>query len=374
MIRNAFPPRPTKPRQAPNHRILASVNTIAPPDEPRRFLVLACLLGLLLSSPMSRPADEPVPVRLVRLTDIAETPRNSAPASVVARHAPRIAAEIDARIIELPVAVGEPVATGALLAHFDCRRAEAALAGARAEVDRSAAQRGFAAAQLDRARDLTRSKSISDELLEQRRTELAAARADLALREQQQALAQIDVDHCTLRSPITGVVTRRHASIGDYATRGSPIVDLIENHGQEVSVALRHDQVESLRQAAAITFEINGDSYPLALRTMLPQVDNTTRTREARLQFVRQAADPGSAGRVVWLGRETLLPADLLVRRDSRLGVFIVQDNQARFLPLANAQDGRPVVVQLEPQTQLVTDGRQRLSDGDPVRAVSDTE
>ncbi|MCB1802196.1 MAG: efflux RND transporter periplasmic adaptor subunit [Gammaproteobacteria bacterium] len=335
----------------------------------------AVTLALLLwTIGFTHAADLPLPVRVIDLAAIAEAPLNSAPAVVVARHAPQIAAEIDARIVELPVDVGDPVVAGTELARFDCRRTEASLASARAEVERSMAQRGFAAAQLERARDLGRSKSISDELLQQRRTELAAASADLALREQQRLLAQIDVDHCTLRSPISGVVTRRHASLGDYATRGRAIVDLVERDGQEVSVALRHDQVTSLRKATRITFEINGESHPLALRTMLPQIDSATRTREARLLFEQQAADPGSAGRVQWLGGETLLPADLLVRRDGRLGVFILRDDVATFVALADAQDGRPAVVQLDPATRLITDGRQRLSDGDPVRVIGEAE
>jgi hypothetical protein len=36
------------------------------------------------------------------------------------------------------------------------------------------------------------------------------------------------------------------------------------------------------------------------------------------------------------------VPAELLARRQGRLGVFVATDKTARFHPLPNAQEGRP--------------------------------
>ncbi|MCB1789111.1 MAG: efflux RND transporter periplasmic adaptor subunit, partial [Gammaproteobacteria bacterium] len=361
------------PRATAIRRILARMSST--PDTrfiPRFRRRLATLLAVLSALPFCLAA-ESLPIVTQRLGDVTETPVYSAPATVVAHHTPRIAAEIDARIVDLPVAVGDRVDVGTPLAQLDCARAEAALAVARGEVERSAAQQRFAAAQLERARDLTRSKSISEELLDQRRSELAAARADQVVRTEQVRLAEIDVDRCVLRSPIAGVVTRRHASIGDYATRGSPVVDLVESVGQEVSVALRDEQTATLRQAQNMRFTSNGAEYAVELRALLPQVDSTTRTREARLRFVDAVADPGTAGRLVWQGQGRLLPAIYLVRRNGVLGVFVRQQDTARFVALPDAQDGRPAAITLAADTLLIDDGRQRLNDGDAVRSV-DTE
>ena len=58
----------------------------------------------LFCSSLPSAAAEPVNVRTVPLGQVLTTPVYSAPATVVARNQPRLAAEIDARIIELPAA------------------------------------------------------------------------------------------------------------------------------------------------------------------------------------------------------------------------------------------------------------------------------
>jgi len=317
---------------------------------------------------------DPVTVRAVRLGEVLEIPVYSAPATVVARNQPQLAAEIDARVTELPRAVGDPVSTGDLLARLDCRRYESTLGAARAELSRSAAQRRFAEEQLARARNLQRNQSISEELLDQRRTDLDVAEADATAHQAAVHQAMIDVEACELRAPFDAVVTARIASVGSFVSRGSPVVGLLEMHSQEVSVTLRNDQVEGVESATMLQFESNGDSFAVRLRALLPLADSVARTREARLDFTDARAIAGSAGRLVWRGPRALLPADYLVRRNGRLGVFVIEDGRARFLPIPGAEDGRPALVTLPVGARLITDGRQRLSDGDEVAPVPETE
>ncbi len=315
-----------------------------------------------------------ISVRVVNFDDVAQPSVFSAPATVVARNEPAIAAEIEARIIEIPVEVGDRVTSGDLLARLDCRRIESALQAARAELSRAQAEQRFADDQLDRARDLQRKKSISEETLDQRRTDLAAARAVSVIREQQLRQAQIDVGHCELRAPLTGVVTHRHASVGSYASRGMVIIGMVQTDGQEVSVALRHGQADTLQAASDVAFDDKDRRYPVTLRTLLPYVDSTSRTREARLVFGATPAHPGTAGRLIWRSSQLRLPPEFLVRRDGRLGVFLLNGEQARFHPLPDAEDGRPVAVEFAPDTRLISDGRQRLNDGDAVRLTDKRE
>jgi RND family efflux transporter MFP subunit len=350
-------------------KIFASPLTMAsrraPASRSVHALVLVCLLAWLAPA-----TAEPVSVRTVRLGEVLEVPVYSAPATVVSRNAPQLAAEIDARVIALPRAVGDDVAAGDLLAQLDCRRHESARATANAQLARSKALRRFADEQLQRARNLQRNQSISEELLDQRRTDLAAAEAETVIQEEALRRATLDVENCELRAPFDAVVTARTASVGSYLTRGSPVIALIETAGQEVSVALRQDQVAGVEATPALAFESNGASHPVRLRAVLPLVDSMARTREARLVFTDERAIAGSAGRLVWQGERTLLPAEYLVRREGIPGIFVAEGERARFVPLPGAEDGRPNPVDLPPDTLLVSDGRQRLNDGDAIRFV----
>ncbi|HPE81711.1 MAG TPA: efflux RND transporter periplasmic adaptor subunit [Gammaproteobacteria bacterium] len=310
---------------------------------------------------------DPVPVRTTRLADLLEVPQYSAPATVMPHNTPRLAAEIDARIIEVAVEVGDPVLRGQLLVRLDCRHSDSVLAAARAALERTKAQQQFAADQLTRARNLKKNKSISEELLDQRRTDLVVAEADRQSAEEAVRQAAIDAGHCEIKAPFDAVVTERLASTGGFANRGTVIVGLIEASGQEVSAALRHEQIAGLQAAESISFDANGDHYPVSVRAWLPLADTASRTREVRLAFTASSAIAGTAGRITWTGPRQLLPADYLVRRDGRLGLFLLEGDRARFVALPEAEDGRPARVTLDPESLLITDGRQRLSDGDEV-------
>ena len=326
---------------------------------------------LLLGCSLPCAADEPVNVRTVPLGQVLTTPVYSAPATVVARNQPRLAAEIDARIIELPTAVGDRVRQGDVIARLDCRSYQSLLAAAEAALKRAGSQQRFAEEQLERARNLSKKKSISAELLGQRRTDLAVAAAESTARQEAVTRANIDVQNCELRAPFDAVVTERPGSVGSFVTRGSPIIGLLEIAGQEVSAALRHEQMEGVENAASLVFESNGTQHPVRLRALLPSADPVARTREARLVFDAEPPVTGSAGRVFWRGRRALLPADYLVRRKGGLGVFVMEQGRARLVGLPDAQDGRPVLIELPPDTLLISEGRQGLNDGDAVRAAA---
>jgi hypothetical protein len=59
-----------------------------------------------------------------------------------------------------------------------------------------------------------------------------------------------------------------------------------------------------------------------------------------------------------------MLPSNLISRRNGVLGVFVLGSNKARFVPLPNAQEGRPASVDLPDSTLVITMGRERLQDG----------
>lgn len=343
------------------------------PKKPCAKTVAGLLIALLwLAS--GRSMAEPIQVETTTLGSVLEIPVYSVPATVVARHEPRIAAEIAAKVVAMPVDVGDQVEPGDELARMDCARYEAQQAAATAALNRAAAQQEFAERQLQRARDLREKKSISEELLDQRRTELAGVETDGQSARATLRQAEIDVANCVVRSPLSAVVTARHASVGDYVSPGSPLLDLTELSGQEVSAALRSDQVDAFRAAGHWEYAASAGTRTLRLRTILPVADPLARTREARLVFDGEPAIPGSAGRVIWTGGDRQIPAEYLVRRDDQLGVFILDGSTARFVALSGALEGRPATTTLPPDTRLITAGRQRLSDGDAVEVISHTD
>ena len=72
----------------------------------------------------------------------------------------------------------------------------------------------------------------------------------------------------------------------------------------------------------------------------------------------------GSSGVLRWRDPQPHIPAALLVRRGSDLGIFVRQGQQARFVALPRAQEGRAAPTDLPPATLVVVRGQAALSDG----------
>ena len=241
---------------------------------------------------------------------------------------------------------------------------------ARAELRVTRAQLDHARGQLTRARNLKKNRSISDELLDQRELELATRQAEEGARREAVRQAEIDVGHCDIRAPFDAVVTARPVSVGTYMARGNAVIGLLETSGQEVSARLRESEIATMQDAGDLVFEAVTGRFPLQLRALLPVTDASSRTREARLEFTDETAIAGTAGRLVWRGRQLTLPADYLVRRQDMLGIFITQGDTAQFVHLPRAQEGQAAVVDLPAQTLLITEGRWRLLDGQQISVV----
>lgn len=325
---------------------------------------------LLLLLPLSAAAA--TPVTTAPLGGLLTPLEDSAPATLLARNTPQLAAEISARVDAIEVLVGDSVEAGQVLVRLDCRLHEAALAADRAQLQQLDSQRRFAVRQLARAQNLRRRDSISEEDLERRQSELDGLRAQVSGQQAGLAQSRIQVDRCRIRAPFRALVSARLASVGDLASPGTPLLALVQLDDLELSVQLRDQEAAALLPETRYWFDYQGRRVPAALRRVLPLVDITTRSREAR--FTLQTADglpAGAAGRLVWRAPAPAVAADLLVRREGRLGLLVYAAGKARFHPLPGALEGRPATVSLPPETQVIVQGRQALADGDAVSIVA---
>lgn len=323
------------------------------------------MLPLLLLLPLCAAAA--TPVTTAPLGDLLIPVEHSAPATLLARNNPALAAEISARIDAIEVRVGDIVAADQPLVRLDCRRLNAALDADRAQLRQLDSQQRFARSQLSRANDLKRRNSISDEELERRQSELDGLQAQLAAQRARLVQSEIQAGHCLIRAPFRAVVSARQASVGDLATPGMPLLRLVQLDDLELSAQLREQEAAGLAGDTRYWFEYQGRRVPAQLRRLLPVVDSTTRGREVRLSIEADGLPAGAAGRLVWQAAQPAVPAEYLVRRQGQLGLFLLQDGKARFHELPGALEGQPAGVSLPATRLVIVQGRHGLKDGDPV-------
>ena len=321
-----------------------------------------CTLGWATDTP-----PQPAVISVKPLSELVVQAEHDAPASTLSRNESRLSAEVTAVIESIPAQVGMLVEAGALLVQLESRDYELALKRSAATLQSVQARIKLAEFQHQRARELYTKKFASEDTLTQRATELTVLKAELAGAQAQLDSARRDLEKCRITAPFRAVVMERMAQLGELAVPGTPLVALIDVEHLEVSAQIQTKDAASLESATAVSFVAPGQNYPVRLLRLSPAVDSSTRTREARLAFITDSAPSGTEGRIAWRGLQQLLPAQFLSRRDGRLGVFIAERDLAHFVVLEQAQEGRPVPIDLPLDSRIILDGRFGLQDGQSI-------
>lgn len=340
-----------------NHRRVACVLLVV--------LLVAC--GERGGNETGQDAPGPAEVEVQALKQVLQPRRVSAPASVEARNESELSSDISARVQRIHADVGATVAEGDLLLQLDDTDYRLALAQADARVASARSRVALARQRHERGLALVERQFISQDEVLALDTELQAAQADLAVAQADRRVAARNVEKCRVTAPFDGVVLERIAQVGNLAPAGSPLLRLVDLAEAEVEASLQAEDADSLAQAHDLVFESEGRQHPVHLLRVTSVVERSARTRVARFGFDGAGAPTGSTGTLRWQLPATQLPASLLVRRGAELGVFIVEDDSARFVPVPGASEGRPFRAELPSGAQVVTSGQQGLNDGQAV-------
>ncbi|MCF8176384.1 MAG: efflux RND transporter periplasmic adaptor subunit [Burkholderiaceae bacterium] len=328
------------------------------------------LLPLLLSACGDKSAEVPKPapvapaISAVSYESLRSYPQREAPASVLGKNETRLAAEVSARILTLPVDAGDRVRKGQIVARLDARDAELALARADAALAQAHARAAQVLAQTQRARSLREKNFLSAEALTLRETELVLAEADTRAAQAARATAARGVEKSTLRAPFDAIVRARSGQVGEITAPGAPLLTLADTSDLQLVAQVQARDAESLAQAAAPEFVAGGIRHALKPLQISGAISREARTIEARFSFASAPLPPGSEGRLVWRDAQAHILPDMMVRRSGRYGVFVVEADKVRFVAIDGAQEGRPAALDLPPDTRVAQQGRQALQDG----------
>lgn len=296
--------------------------------------------------------------------------QHSASATALGNNNSTIKAEINARIDKIHVDVGSKVAKGALLISLNCTDAKAHLRQAKALHHGAQARAEASAQELERNRKLIQKHAVSAAQFSQREAEYASALSEAQANAAALALATNQVARCSIRAPFAGMVSQRMAQLGELASYGMPMLQLVSTNDIVISAHIQPDQAHSLQQADKIKFVSGSAAYKLKLDTIVATLNSSTKNREARLHLQDIGSVlAGTPGRIEWQDMQQALPARFTTERDGVIGAFIVVDHHYQFIALPQAQAGRPVTVDWPGTTQVVSAGFNSVIDGQALSA-----
>lgn len=330
------------------------------------MLMIICLISQAQAQ-SSTEQKTVIPVNVQKLSELLVKRALNAPAEVLPKNNAQISSEITGVIEQVNADVGQLVNAGDELIRLQSIDYDLSLKVAQASLKSTNVQIEQAKQRLNRANNLKKSSHISaDELLD-RETDLKVLRAQRTSLLLSIDQAQRDVDKTSIVAPFTGVIEQRMAQVGSFVNIGTVLMNLVESDRVEVEADIPMHLSATVQNADGMLFKVGEKNYDLSLTRLSPLVQPGTRAQKARFTFTNQPAPIGASGEIIWYLNQGLLPADLLVNRNQKLGIFVASNGKALFQPIANAQEGRPVSVEMSPDTPVIVGGRERLQDGDPI-------
>lgn len=188
----------------------------------------AAIVALVGCEATAQPSFErpPAPVTVVAATSEDVPVYLDEIGKVVAREMVSIEPQVSGRITAIRFEDGADVRKGDPLFTVDPRPYQAALDAAEADLAQARAALQLARIEYARAADLVQNNAVSRSEYDTRKSAVEVAEAQIGQREAAVESARLDVDYCSIRSPIDGRTGHRLVDIGNVveANKGSLLV------------------------------------------------------------------------------------------------------------------------------------------------------
>jgi RND family efflux transporter MFP subunit len=289
---------------------------------------------------------------------------------------------------------GAIVHAGDLLYIIDPRPFEAVTLQAQGQLDDARAKEELAKRDLERGLTLVRTSAVSEQVVDQRRQELQAARAAETQAEGALKAAQLNVEFTHVLAPITGRVSRHLVTPGNLVQGADSGATLLTSIVSLDPIYIYFDVDEATYQRnSKLWFEgkrpssrdtpnpvqvtLSGETKPShegKMDFLDNRLDISTATLRSRAIISNKDLSilPGQFGRVRIIGSspyEALLIPDTAIATDqSRKIVFVVKEDntvEARPVVLGPLDEGLRVIREgLKAEDNVIVDGLQRARVG----------
>jgi RND family efflux transporter MFP subunit len=324
--------------------------------------------GLLVSgcdrAPKSPAAPEPPPaaVRVQTVESKTRVATEEVVGTVRARLRSVIEAKVSGRIEKMLVVPGQNMKAGELLVQLDAREVQT-------QVDRALAVRQQAESDLKRATDLLEQKILSQ-------SEYDNARSRFRVADAVATEAETMLGYTKVTAPFDGVITRKHADVGDLASPGKPLLEMEDARDLRLEADVPEAVIGHLTLGDKPGVRVSGVTNELAgvISEIAPSADPNSRTFLVKLDLPSapglRAGEFGRAAMPVGETSALRVPASAVVQRGQMELVFVVVNGRAQLrLVKAGRRIGGEIelVSGVEADEPVVVDGAGNLVDGQPV-------
>lgn len=301
--------------------------------------------------------------------------------SITAERQINISSRISSYITELPVEEGEQVENGQVLAVLDHKELNNQISSARAAAQSAQAVLTDSINDVGRFEALLAQGSISEAKVRKVRLQQATAEENLKAAQAALALARSQSQYVQIRSPASGIVIRRHQSVGDLATPGVPLLAIETRDRLKFETFVAESQLANISVGDPVQLQI--DNFGQTLSAEISQIvyagDPVTRSYKTTLLLPGQTGlYSGMYGRATFTvghSSNVTIPLSALVEKSGLQGVYVVDsDNHLRFRWLRIRRlwpDVVEIASGLDAGERIVTDVAAGIREGDRITAAA---
>lgn len=326
--------------------------------------LLSALVGCGRKSEPTTPATLPAAsVRVEAVESKTRVATEEVVGTVRAKLRAVIEAKVSGKVDQMLVVPGQPVKTGELLAHIDAREVQARL-------DQALALKQQAEADLRRYASL-----LEQKILAQSEYDNAQARARVA------AAAVVEAEtllgYTKVTAPFDGVITRKHADVGDLAAPGKPLLEMEDSRALRLEADVPEAVVGKVSLGDRLSVRISAldTEFEGTVSEIAPTADPGSRTFLVKLDLpALPGLRAGQFGRVAMPVGEAValrVPAGAVLVRGQMEMVFVVSDGRAHLRLVKTGKrigDELEIISGLSAGEQIAAEGVAGLMDGQPVK------
>jgi RND family efflux transporter MFP subunit len=255
----------------------------------------ACSQGKAEEAPAAAPAVQigAESVATVRTEEIRTGPVISGELSAATQATVR--AQVGGSVVRMAFDEGEAVRKGAVLAQLEARDLKEALSSADVAVRAAEAALQLAQTEAQRAERLVAGGALAQRDLDNARNAVVNAQSQLAAARSRATSARAQLGDVVVRSPISGVISRKPANAGDVVTAGTELYTVIDPASMRLEASVPTDQIRDLRPGVPVVFTVRGydETYTGKIDRVSPAADPGTR------QVPIFVSVPNTSGRLI---------------------------------------------------------------------------
>jgi RND family efflux transporter MFP subunit len=368
------PPSALKHRQSQPIRLIKATGWL---------LLVTVATGCGKNQKAAQPSGGAMPVKVLEAKAVPVSDTSDYVATLKSRDSAVIMPQVEGQIVQIFRHSGDQVSAGTPLVQIDPLKQQATVKSQ--EDTRAAAQASlqYSQQQYDRSSGLYAAGVVSKQDLDQAKSALDAARAQVQALDANVREQQVQLRYYTVTAPWNGIVGDIPVHVGDRVTTTTILTTVDKPGSLEVYVYVPIERASQLKMNMPVqVLDSSGNVIADSRISFIsPQVDNTTQTVLAKssiensrdklrqLQFIR--------ARVIWgIQQRPMVPVLAVSRIGGQYFAFVAEQDpktgsyvaHQKPLRLGQMVDNNYVVLDgIKPGDKAIVSGTQFLIDGVPV-------